>query len=191
MAVTQYVALLRGINVGGNNIIKMVDLKACFEKIGLAEVATYIQSGNVLFSTDEKDKTSLINTIEKALSDSFAYNSRLVLLTHEHLKRIVDEAPPEFGQQKDAYRYDVIFLKEPLTAAEAMKSVTTKAGIDTVHQGQAVLYFSRLSSKAGQSHLTKIVSLPVYQQMTIRNWNTTTALLARMEARAVNERRTG
>jgi uncharacterized protein (DUF1697 family) len=186
MAATQYVALLRGINVGGNNIIKMVDLKACFEKMGLAEVATYIQSGNVLFSTDEKDKTSLINTIEKALSDSFAYNSRLVLLTHEHLKSIVAEAPPEFGQQQGAYRYDVIFLKEPLTAAAAMQSVTTKAGVDTAHQGQAVLYFSRLSSKAGQSHLTKIISLPVYQQMTIRNWNTTTALLALMEARVVN-----
>ena len=191
MGETQYVALLRGINVGGNNIIKMADLKACFEKMGFTEVATYIQSGNVLFSTHEKDKTSLINTIEKALSDSFAYKSRVVLITHEHLKRIVEEAPPGFGQQKETYRYDVIFLKEPLTAAEAMKSVTTRAGIDTAHQGQEVLYFSRLSSKAAQSYLTKIISLPVYQNMTIRNWNTTTALLARLEARAVNERRTG
>lgn len=186
MAETQYVALLRGINVGGNNIIKMGDLKACFEKMGLAQVATYIQSGNVLFSTTEKDKTSLINTIEKALSESFDYNSRIVLLTYQHLKSIVAAAPPGFGQQKDEYRYDVIFLKEPLTAAEAMKSVTTKAGVDTAHQGQAVLYFSRLSSKATQSHLTKIISLPIYQNMTIRNWNTTTALLTRLEARAGN-----
>jgi uncharacterized protein (DUF1697 family) len=186
MAETQYVALLRGINVGGNNIIKMADLKACFEKLGLAEVATYIQSGNVLFSTLEKDKTKLINTVEKALSESFGYNSRIVLLTHQHLKSIVEEAPPGFGQQKDTYRYDVIFLKEPLTADEAMKSVTTKAGVDTAHQGQEVLYFSRLSSKATQSHLTKIISLPMYQHMTIRNWNTTTALLALMDARAGN-----
>lgn len=185
MGEIQYVALLRGINVGGNNLIKMADLKACFEQMGLAEVATYIQSGNVLFSTDEKDKTGLTDRIEKALSDNFAYNSRIVLLTHQHLKRIVAEAPPGFGQQKDTYRYDVIFLKEPLTADEAMKSVTTKAGIDTAHQGQAVLYFSRLISKAAQSHLTKIISLPVYQNMTIRNWNTTTALLTRMDARAV------
>ncbi|MBE7556783.1 MAG: DUF1697 domain-containing protein [Anaerolineales bacterium] len=56
MVETQYVALLRGINVGGNNLTKMIDLKACFEKMGLAEVATYIQSGNVLFSTPEKTK---------------------------------------------------------------------------------------------------------------------------------------
>lgn len=187
MEETQYVALLRGINVGGNNIIKMADLKACFEQMGLGEVATYIQSGNVLFSTPETDKTGLVNRIEKALSDSFAYNSRIVLITHEHLKKIVAEAPPGFGQQKDTYRYDVIFLKEPLTAAEAMKSVTTRAGVDTAHQGQAVLYFSRLTSKASQSHLTKIIGLPVYQHMTIRNWNTTTKLLARLDARAVKK----
>lgn len=186
MAETQYVALLRGINVGGNNIIKMADLKACFEKMGLANIATYIQSGNVLFSTPEKNKTRLINTIEKALSESFAYNSRIVLITYQHLKSIVAEAPPDFGQQKDTYRYDVIFLKEPLTAAEAIKSVTTKAGVDTAHQGQEVLYFSRLSSKATQSHIRKIISMPIYQNMTIRNWNTTTALLARLDASAGN-----
>ncbi len=186
MAEIRYVALLRGINVGGNNIIKMADLKACFEKMGFAEVATYIQSGNVLFSTAEKDKTGLINSIEKALSESFDYQSRVVLITHQHLKRIVAEAPPEFGQQKDKYRYDVIFLKEPLTADEAMKSITTKAGVDTAHQGQEVLYFSRLISKATQSHLTKIIALPMYQNITIRNWNTTTTLLALLDARVVN-----
>jgi len=98
MVETQYVALLRGINVGGNNLIKMVDLKACFEKLSLAQVATYIQSGNVLFSTAETDKTRLINTIEKALSERFDYNSRIVLITHQHLKSIVEEAPPGFGQ---------------------------------------------------------------------------------------------
>lgn len=187
MEETQYVALLRGINVGGNNIIKMAHLKACFEQIGFDEVTTYIQSGNVLFSTPETDKASLINTIEKALSDRFGYKSRIVVITHEHLKRIVEEAPPGFGQQKDTYRYDVIFLKEPLTAAEAMKSVTPRAGVDAAHQGQGVLYFSRLTSKATQSYLSKIIGLPVYQHMTIRNWNTTTALLARLDVRAVKK----
>ena len=51
----QYVALLRGINVGGNNLIKMADLKACFEAQGFGNVATYIQSGNVLFTSDDTD----------------------------------------------------------------------------------------------------------------------------------------
>jgi uncharacterized protein (DUF1697 family) len=98
------------------------------------------------------------------------------------MKAIVAHAPPDFGSDPDAYRYDVIFLKEPLSAAEAMQSVTTKDGVDQAFAGDGVLYFSRLISRASQSHLTRIISLPVYQSMTIRNWNTTTKLLSMMEA---------
>jgi len=63
-----------------------------------------------------------------------------------------------------------------------MGSVLTKPGVDQAHAGVGVLYFSRLISKASQSRLSRIVSLPVYQSMTIRNWNTTTALLKMMES---------
>ncbi len=178
----QYLALLRGINVGGNNIIKMVDLKACFENMGLNDVVTYIQSGNVLFKLDEKDKTKLTNKVEKVLAKRFNYKARIVIITHQELKKAVAGAPRGFGQATEQYRYDVIFIKEPLTPNEAMKSVRTKQGVDAAFAGKHVLYFSRLISKASQSHLTKIITLPVYQNMTIRNWNTTTKLLALMEA---------
>lgn len=181
MAETQYLALLRGINVGGNNIIKMEDLKACFEKMGFTDVVTYIQSGNVVFKSAEKDKAKITVKIETRLSERFSYKARLVVITHKQLKQAVEEAPKGFGKDPDEYRYDVIFLKEPITPKEAMKSVSTKEGVDNAYTGKDVLYFSRLISKATQSHLTKIISLPVYQSMTIRNWNTTTKLLALME----------
>jgi uncharacterized protein (DUF1697 family) len=181
MADTQYLALLRGINVGGNNIIKMADLKACFERLGFTDVATYIQSGNVLFKSAEKDKLKLTHKIEKALSERFSYKSRMVVVAYKELKKIVDGAPEGFGQDLDQYRCDVIFLKEPLTARDAMKNVSLKEGVDQAYMGKHVLYFSRLSSKASQSHLPKIIKLPIYQNMTIRNWNTTTKLLALME----------
>ena len=181
MADTQYLALLRGINVGGNNIIKMVDLKACFEGMGFAEVFTFIQSGNILFKTTEKDRTRLTTKIEGVLSEKFSYKSRIVTVTQKELKKVVGGAPKGFGKDPDKYRYDVIFLKEPLTPKAAMKNVSTKAGIDNAYIGRSVLYFSRLISKASQSHLTKIIKLPMYQNMTIRNWNTTTKLLALME----------
>ncbi|MDQ3005328.1 MAG: DUF1697 domain-containing protein [Chloroflexota bacterium] len=181
MADTQYLALLRGINVGGNNIIKMADLKACFENMGFTEVLTYIQSGNVLFKSDEKDKTKLTKKIEQRLSERFSYKSRLVVVAYKELKKAVDEAPRGFGKELDKYRYDVIFLKEPLTPVEAMKNVSIKDGVDSAYAGKSVLYFSRLISKASQSHLTKTIKLPVYQNMTIRNWNTTTKLLTLME----------
>ena len=178
----QYLALLRGINVGGKNIIKMAELKACFGALGFESVRTYIQSGNVLFHANELDRARLICYIEDALSRSFNYGSRIVLRSAEEMKEIVAGAPKGFGSDPATFRYDVIFLKEPLTAKEAMESVTTKEGVDQAFAGEGVLYFSRVISKATQSHLTRIISLPVYQSMTIRNWNTTTKLLEMLVA---------
>lgn len=180
MAQTQYLALLRGINVGGNNIIKMADLKACFESLGLTDVVTYIQSGNVIFKSAEKDKAKLTKMIEAGLSKRFNYEARLVVISYKQLKQTVDDAPRGFGKELDKFKYDVIFLKEPLTAKEAMKSVSMKEGVDNGSSGKDVLYFSRLTARASSSHLTKIIGMPVYQNMTIRNWNTTTKLLALM-----------
>lgn len=181
MAELQYLALLRGINVGGNNIIKMADLKACFEAMGFTDVLTFIQSGNVLFRSVEKDKTKLTRKIEQGLSERFSYKSRLVVVPYRELKKTIEGAPKGFGNELDKYRYDVIFLMEPLTPGEAMKNVSINDGVDSAYAGKSVLYFSRLISKASQSHLTKTIKLPVYQNMTIRNWNTTTKLLALME----------
>ena len=170
MADTQYLALLRGINVGGNNIIKMADLKACFESMGFTDVGTYIQSGNVLFRSAEKDSLKLTQKIEKALSERFSYKSRMVVVAHKELRKIVDGAPKGFGKDLDKYRYDVIFLKEPLTAREAMKNVSIKEGVDNAYMGKYVLYFSRLISKAitkslNQDHRTSHVSKHDHSQL--------------------------
>jgi uncharacterized protein (DUF1697 family) len=183
MANTQYLALLRGINVGGKNIIKMTDLKACFESCKLENVITYIQSGNVLFETDETDPVKLVRRLESAISKTFSpCKVRIVLCPHAKLRQIVQKAPKAFGFQPQKYRYDVVFLREPLTADQALKSVPTKKGVDEAFIGPDVLYFSRLTARASQSHFARIVALPVYQDMTIRNWNTTSKLLALMDA---------
>lgn len=183
----RYVALLRGINVGGSNVIRMTELRACFEDMGLRNVATDIQSGNVLFETPEKNREHLTSDIEKTLSKQFNYMSRVVIVSHDELKHAVQRAPKEFGTNPAKYRYDVVFLKAPLTAKQAMKSIKTKAGVDRAFARNGVLYFSRLISRASQSYLTRIIQLPIYQSMTIRNWNTTTKLLALMETRAKSE----
>ncbi len=179
-----YVALLRGINVGGKNLIKMPALKACFENHGFTDVATYIQSGNVLFKSTEKDLERLTTNIEKMLSSEFNYESRVVVVSHEQLKAAVERAPKGFGTKPAEYRYDVLFLKAPLTSDEAMKSIRTKDGVDEAFAGKDVIYFSRLIARASSSYISRIVALPVYQNMTIRNWNTTTKLLALMDAGA-------
>lgn len=178
----QFVALLRGINVGGKNIIKMADLKASFEEMGFTDVATYIQSGNVLFATKEAN-SRLTTVIEKGLSGRFGYQSVVVVRSHAQLRKAVEQAPRGFGKQPARFRYDVIFLKDPLKSSEAMASVSLKEGVDRAWAGEDLLYFARLSAKATQSRLGRIVQLPIYQSMTIRNWNTTVKLLALMDAR--------
>lgn len=160
-------------------------LKACLEKAGFKDVATYIQSGNVLFSSGEKDADRLTRRMEQALSKEFSYESRVVVVSHDTLRAAVKRAPKGFGKNSNKYRYDVIFLKRPLTADEAMKSVKVKDGVDAAYKGKGVVYFSRLIAKAAQSHLSRIAGLPIYQKMTIRNWNTATKLLAIMDARTV------
>jgi len=176
----RYLGLLRGINVGGNNIIKMTDLRSCFEGMGFTDVLTYIQSGNVLFDSEERDKIKLQDKIEKVLSDRFNYSSRIVVVSHQHLKKIVDKAPSGFGEEPDKYRYDVLFIKEPLTPDEIVKDLRIKEGVDRAYAGESVLYFSRLIIRTSQSHLIKVITLPIYKFITIRNWKTTTRVLSLM-----------
>ena len=177
-----FVALLRGINVGGKNQIKMADLRACFEAEGFRGVSTYIQSGNVVFASRETGLPGLVMRIERMLAASFDYEASVVVRNRTQMRAIVDRAPTGFGSDPSRYRSDVIFLKPPLTARTAMKSVRTREGVDQAYAGTGVLYFSRLASRASQSQLSRLVSMPVYQSMTIRNWATTTKLRQMVDA---------
>src|SRR5688572_9546175 len=101
----RYVALLRGINVGGKNLIKMTALKACFEDGGLREVATYIQSGNVVF-TSAGSAATLTLEIEAMLAKAFTYDASVVLRTRKQMQTVVSGAPEGFGSEPSKYRYD-------------------------------------------------------------------------------------
>lgn len=172
-----YVALLRGINVGGNNLIKMADLRASLAGIGLTEVQTYIQSGNVVFCAKNTNKARLTQMIEQTLSNAFSYESRVVIVSAAELRQVIAQAPKNFGEYPDRYRYDVLFVREPLTTSEALEQVPTNPDVDTAHAGDHALYFRRLVANASQSRLNKLVQRAVYKHITIRNWRTTTKLL--------------
>ena len=176
-----YLALLRGINVGGKNLIKMADLREAFEQLELADVATFIASGNVLFRAPRQKREELAAGIESALSRRFGTELKVVLLTEALLKGVVEGAPPGFGA--DTHRCDVIFLRAPLTARRAFAVLETREGVDGAWAGRGVVYYSRLAAKASGSRLSKVVALPEYQNMTIRSWSTTTKLLALMDSR--------
>jgi uncharacterized protein (DUF1697 family) len=174
----RYVALLRGINVGGHNIIKMVDLRRAFEAAGYSDVSTYIQSGNVVFTAPPSGaaKAKLTAAVESMLGEAFAYESRVVLLSAREMALVVEEAPPRFGADPARYRYDVLFVKPPLEPGEALAQVPTNPAVDVTTSGSHALYFRRLVAKATQSRLSRLAAQPVYKRLTIRNWNTTRKL---------------
>jgi uncharacterized protein (DUF1697 family) len=175
----RYLALLRGINVGGKNLVKMADLRAAFEKMGLDEVATYIQSGNVLFTAPRQKREELAARIESALSRRFGVELKVVLLTEANLRAVVADAPRGFGW--DSHLCDVVFLRKPLTAKKAFGVLEMKEGIDRAWAGKGVIYMARLRSRATGSRLNRIASTPEYKDMTIRSWSTTTKLLDRLD----------
>jgi uncharacterized protein (DUF1697 family) len=181
MPTQRYLVLLRAINVGGNAVIKMADLKASFESMGFKNVSTYIQSGNVCFDSAENAK-SLVQDIEKTLSKRFSYASQVVILSFAELENVIKKAPKGFGQKPDVFRSDVMFLKPPLKASDVVSQLPLQDGVDAAYAGPGVVYFTRRSNESAQSQLPKIIKLAVYKQLTIRNWNTTTALLDRMKS---------
>lgn len=180
MAATRFVALLRGINVGGNNKIAMSDLRELFEQEGHAEVETYIQSGQVLF-TSTTPAATLEDELERAITARFELNVPVVVVSHAKLRTVVRKAPEGFGQAPDSFYSDVIFLKRPLTPAKAMEVVRLREGVDQAWSANGVLYFARLSELRTKSMLSKIMGTPQYKLMTIRSWSTTVKLLAMLD----------
>ena len=181
---SRYVALLRGINVGGNNRVPMADLRACFGDLGASDVATYIQSGNVLFDGGRTGAATWIERIETALAERFGYDARVTLRSHAELRAIVADAPAGFGTDPDRYRSDVVFLLGPSSASEVVAQMRARDGVDSMTAGDGVVYFERLTARASQSYLSKVVGTPIYREMTIRNWRTTTTLLRMLDERA-------
>jgi uncharacterized protein (DUF1697 family) len=174
----RYVALLRGINVGGRNKVAMADLRQALDDGGYGAVRTYIQSGNVLFESAAARKT-LEDEIERQLEARFAVPLVVVVRSHDQFRAVVDRAPDGFGAA--TYHSDVVFLKAPLTAKQAMRVVALRDGVDQVWPGTGVLYFARLSAARTKSRMSAIVGTPEYQRMTIRSWTTTTKLLALLD----------
>lgn len=176
MPSTTYVALLRGINVGGRNKVLMADLRAAFEDAGHESVETYIQSGNVVF-TSGQPRASLAPALDTMLTERFGFDIPVAVRSHRQMRTVVHQAPDGFGADPDTYHCDVIFLRDGLTPAQALDSVETREGVDEAWKGASVLYFRRLSAERTRSKLSKVTQAAAYEHMTIRNWRTTTTLL--------------
>ncbi len=182
MSANRFVALLRGINVGGRNLISMADLRDAFAAEGYSDASTYAQSGNVLFESDSA-RGFLEEELKAMLKRRLGVELVVVVRSHLQLRNLVTGSPKGFGDKPDLYHSDVIFLKSPLSPNRAMRVVKVREGVDQVWPGTGVLYFARLSSQRTQTKMGSIVGTPEYQLMTIRSWSTTTSLLGLLDER--------
>lgn len=182
---TQYIALLRGINVGGKNKIKMADLKLAMENIGLAEVRTYIQSGNALFKSD-KDELTLRSEMEAMILSVFGISLIVVLRTAEEFRTIVKGCPfpDELIQEADATCVGeclhVALLPEAPPASGIEKLEMAGIGEDLYHIVSERNVYLLFRKSIRDSKLA--VNLPkLGVQATIRNFKTMTKLLEMAE----------
>lgn len=164
---TKYVALLRGVNVGGR-IIKMAELKTCLEKAGLAQVETLLQTGNVIFESD-KNESQLKAQIEETLTDKFNYPAKVWVVSLKNLKRIV-EANPFAGSPADYHEY-VVFIEH-----EQEIGLLSKAGQqlgEEVAAGEGVVYWKVQKGQTLKSPFGKLLNKSQYRDFnTNRNINT-------------------
>lgn len=178
----RYVALLRGINVGGNNKVPMADLRACLEEAGLSNVQTYIQSGNVVFSSDAKDDTKLTKQIEQAIEKTFGFPVVVAVFSQPEFEYIASHTPKDWLKNPE-WKYNYLFLKKPTTGQEALKALgDQKSDIELAVAGEGVVYQAMSIKLFGRTTASKMIGTPIYKQMTIRNHNTVTKLLELLQA---------
>lgn len=176
----KYFALMRGINVGGNNIIKMADLKKTVAESGFTSVSTYIQSGNIIFKSEENDIDKITKKLEEALFKEFGFNSGIIVKTFEQLNKIISEVPDDWKKRYDLRCY-IAFIRKPVSEQDVMRDIKLKDGVDFVKAGDKVLYMSTLLEGLTKSGFTKLVGTKIYKDITIRNYNTTQKILALMQ----------
>jgi uncharacterized protein (DUF1697 family) len=178
---TSYVALLRGINVGGHSIMPMKELVAIFERLGLANVRTYIASGNVLFETANANPRTLEGKIEKALVKKYrGYNAKVIVRSEAEMQAVIDALPRGWRRPNPAVRYNVIFLRHNLDAKVLAQHFKPKPGAETLDHAKGVLYSSTKRSDLTRASIAKLGATPMYKDVTIRSLNTAKKLLALM-----------
>ena len=166
----RYVALLRGINVGGNAIIRMADLKTCVAELGHDGVRTYIASGNVLFDSPERSAAKLDAALERAIERTFGLRVPVVVRSRREIEAIAERIPAEWLRD-DGLRVTVAYLLRGADAATIAQGLKPKDGIDRLVAAPGALIWAIRRDALTRTGL-KLIGTPVYKQMTLRNSNT-------------------
>jgi uncharacterized protein (DUF1697 family) len=181
----RYVALLRGINVGGRNKVAMADLRQVAESLGHTEVAAYIQSGNLVFTSDDDSANGLAEALEQEIARSLAVRPAVVVLSRADLAQVIADNP--FPGESNPKCLHAVFRREALTAeaVEAIASAEQKARAkgspdEVIVVGRTL--FLRTPDGLGRSELAaQLARVGSQAAGTARNWSTVNRLLAMLD----------
>lgn len=177
-----YVALLRGINVGGKNKIAMPKLKLTFERLGLSDVQTYINSGNIIFrETNSRPFSKLTKLLEDAIEEDFHLTIKVLLRSKENIQKI-EKSLPDNWVNDQITKCDVMFLWEDFDSKDIVQKLSIKPEIDEVKYVAGAILWRIEKKNYGKSGMNKIVGTKLYRHMTIRNCNTVRKIAALIEA---------
>jgi uncharacterized protein (DUF1697 family) len=179
--VGRFVVLLRGVNLAGRNRVSMPVLREALEQAGFTDVATYVQSGNVVL-TSRKAAKRVATDVERLLEERFDLDARVVVRTRAELAAVIDRDP--FSKvATDPKRYQVTFLESPLGADVVRKLEAAATDGERVKQVGREVYAWHPGG-VGRSKLAVLLSgKGLGVTATARNWKTVTQLLALADAR--------
>jgi uncharacterized protein (DUF1697 family) len=165
-----YVALLRGINVGGNAKVEMAKLKETFISLNCRNVSTYINSGNVIFE-DERSAQVLVPLIEAAITQSFNLSVRIVLRDLQNINKLCQEIPFDWTND-DTQKTDVLFLWPEVDSPTILEKIDSDPKLENVLYSDGALVWN-----IGREHVVrgagiKLIKTDLYKKMTVRNINT-------------------
>lgn len=169
---TAFISLFRGINVGGNRVVKMTDLKALHEALGFEHVVTYIQSGNVVFTSDEADEMQLQRDIEQAFEEKFGFHAHVLIRSSSDLQAIIAKNPFQDQESKETKWIAVTFL------ATAPDNAAQEALLSAYHGPEEIFILGKEAyiyypEGIGRSKLTHtLLEKKLKTNGTARNWNT-------------------
>jgi uncharacterized protein (DUF1697 family) len=167
-----YIALLRGINVGGHKIIKMDQLRKAFEELGFENVATYVQSGNVVFKSQKKASADLSRKIEEMLLRRFSMSVPVIVRTAEEIGAVLTKNPFLKEPGTDVARLHVTFLSLTPQKAAIKGLDAIAAGPDRFHCHGQEIYLHCPNGFGGTKLSINAFEKVLAVGATTRNWNT-------------------
>lgn len=168
----RYIALLRGVNVGGKSRVVMSELKQQLTSDGLINVHSYINSGNVMFSSASNNTLELLRLVGGAVQKSSNVQCDVVILSAKSFLKLVARAPEWWGRDQ-GWKHNLFFVIPPTTTDDILGAVgDLKPGIEAVEAGKGVVYQSMSFDQFGKTATGKLSSYPIYKRVTIRNYNT-------------------